>query len=199
MASELKKVVRWDPTCYEAYYGLGLHDYYRSKASQSFDFLPFFEDRTAEGIRELQVCADKAVLTGVPARASLLWILEDEKEWDKASQVADWMIQRYPAFWDSYWVKAAICRKQGRLQEAAQVFEAAIAALSQRLPDLELPMVRFQMRLADLYADMGKRAEAISLYDRIAAWTPFTPSKDPQRAESLRQAAASKLKSFGGG
>jgi len=189
MARCLKKVLKMDPFCYDAFLGLGLYEYYVSKYKSKLDFLPFIGDKREEGIRKLEICVQRAALTSIPARASLMWIFYDEERYDEAYRVAKWFNGNCPAYWDAYNVQGAARRKQGRLQEAAEAYGQGIEALASHLPDKDAERVRFHMKRADVFSQMESYEDAIQEYAKVVEWPICRQEKDAKRVENMKQQA----------
>jgi len=61
------------PPVYDAYYGLGMFHYWISWAQQKSLILSFFPDRRDQGLRELEICAQKAPISGPMAVFALAY------------------------------------------------------------------------------------------------------------------------------
>lgn len=94
--SAFKKVIELDSTFYDAYLGLGSYHYWVSVVTKAFRWLPFFRDERKKGIEEVKLAAEKSLYSKESADYGLIYIYIEEKEYDKAIQLAKKMNQEYP-------------------------------------------------------------------------------------------------------
>ncbi len=94
--SAFKKVVELDSTFYDAYLGLGSYHYWVSVVTKTFRWLPLLRDEREKGIEEVKLAAEKSLYTKESALYSLIYVYLEEKEYDKAINLAVEMNRRYP-------------------------------------------------------------------------------------------------------
>ena len=123
---ELSKTVALDSTLYDAYYGLGLFDYWQARKSQIFWWLPFMGDNRQRGINNLKVAIRNGTFTQAESQAALVYIHIEEQEFDKAIPLAEELYRRfsYSRFFkrcvaDSY-------LRGGRPQEAEPLYQSLL-------------------------------------------------------------------------
>lgn len=190
---ELRQAVKTDPNLYDAYYGLGLYDYYRSRFSQTLTFLPFFSDRREQGIQELKLCADRGLFASAGARTALMWILLDENRLEESEAMADWMVERYPPYWDAWILKARIYEKQGKLDDVARSLTSALSLIETTVPKNRHDKARHQMGLADVLERLGKSSEAVPLYRAVLNWIPSGSKEDLAEARDWKKKASARI------
>ena len=92
----LKQLIWNDPNFYDAGLGLGLYDYYRSVYTRILRFLPFFPDKRAEGISQVEMAIEKGKYSHDLGLANLALIDLREHQWIKAESVLADLLQHYP-------------------------------------------------------------------------------------------------------
>jgi len=189
MARSLRQALKLDPFCYDAYFGLGLYEYYASKYKSKLDFLPFIGDKREEGIKALQVCIERAPLTAIPARAFLMRIYYEEERYNEACVLARWFMEHCPGYWDAYSVKGSSLRKLDRPQEACLAYRAGIEVLDPSFPQQEYEQVRIHMKLAETLEEMDSWEEAIVEYSMVVRWIVAHPEANTQRIDRIQRKA----------
>jgi len=104
----LEKTVKQDSLFYEAYFGLGSYNYWKSVATKFINWLPFIGDHRQKGIRQLLLASEKAVFFQEPAKLGLMWIYYREKRYPEALELALTLQEKYPESKVPLWAKAFI-------------------------------------------------------------------------------------------
>ena len=191
---QLRLAVEIDPNVFDAYYGLGLYDYYRSKYAKTFAWLPFFADRREEGIEELRLSMEKGLFTAAAARVATMWILLEENRFDEAETLAVWMMENYPPYWDSYNLMATLKEEQGEIDEAISYLEKLVSTIETRAPANEYDRYRFLLRLGDTLYERDRREQAQPVYQRIATWEPSVSRDETREVSGWIRRAKSRLR-----
>jgi hypothetical protein len=89
----LKEVMKKDTTCFAAFLGIGVFDYY---LSQNLGWLPFLGDRSQDGLNEISMATRAKFPYNYAAKNSLAWILIDRGELNKADSVVSSVLCDYP-------------------------------------------------------------------------------------------------------
>lgn len=89
----LAKTFKRDTTYYEACLATGVYDYYVGK---TFKWVPFVGMRENKGIRQIETAASRNSIFRFAAIHSLLWILIEQKEYNKADSLVTGLMQKYP-------------------------------------------------------------------------------------------------------
>jgi len=192
----LKAAVKLDAKLYDAYYGLGLYDYYKAKYSKTFSFIPFIRDTREEGIEELVLCMEKGLFSAAASRIALMSILFDEQRLEEAEEIADWVIENYPPYWDAYSLKAKILKEGDRPEEAIPFLEKAIQILEEKLPTNTFDRARFQLELGELYQELGRIEDAAEQYRGLVRWQPTGDRDLIKESNALKRKAAHHLRSL---
>lgn len=85
-----------DSGFYEAYTAVGVYKYWKSRKTESLNWLPFFKDEREEGIKDIIHSMDHFTYNRHLAANSLLWIYIDKKDFEKAAGLAEDMVRSYP-------------------------------------------------------------------------------------------------------
>ncbi|MFQ6041440.1 MAG: tetratricopeptide repeat protein [Candidatus Poribacteria bacterium] len=162
-ASYLRKSIELDPTLYDAYYGTGIYQYWRSAKSKSFWFLPFIGDNRRKGIDEIKLSIQKGKHSEIEGKYALVSIYYNEKNYERAYQLNQQLCQLFPDNPAAIYMKGLIEEKRGKWQEAQQTFQKLLSLL-----------------LASKYRSLGYQAEC---HYRIA----FLLSKQGQFKKAVKE------------
>ena len=91
-----EKSLAIDSTLYDNYAGLGAVHYWKSAKGGLFRSLGFISDERRDGIAELKLAAERALLSRETTKKTLITILRDNKQYDSAIAYAEDMLARYP-------------------------------------------------------------------------------------------------------
>jgi tetratricopeptide (TPR) repeat protein len=94
--SAFKKVIEQDSAFYDAYLGLGSYHYWASVVTKAFRWLPFFRDERKKGVEEVKLAAEKSLYSKESAQYNLIYIFLEEKEYDRAIDLAKAMNLEFP-------------------------------------------------------------------------------------------------------
>ena len=94
-----KRVLQLDPTCYDAYYSLGVYNYFASMAPwylKPFLFVFGMAGSEEKADRYLRLAADKGTLAKYEAMEMLANLYERQKQVDSAATIYRRLIQEFP-------------------------------------------------------------------------------------------------------
>ena len=83
----MEECLEHDSTVYDAYFGLGTYNYWRSAKSKVLWWLPFFGDNRQKGIDYTKLSIQKGKLAAIEGKYALVRIYAEEKDWN---QVLAW-------------------------------------------------------------------------------------------------------------
>ena len=118
----LEKAVSLDSTVYDAYLGIGTYQYWRSRKTKFLKWLPFFPDRTREGVANVEKALKKSRYARAAALNELIWVEMDRRNWAKAIAYARQGLREYPESRFFLWPLGEAYFKAGRFQAADRVF-----------------------------------------------------------------------------
>ena len=128
-ASYLEKSIELDPTFYDAYYGAGIYNYWRSAKSKCFWFLPFIGDNRQKGINTINLSIERGKHSEIEGKYALAPIYYNEKNYEKAHQLSQQLCQLFPDNPASMYMKGLIEEKQGKWKKAQQTFQQLLSHL----------------------------------------------------------------------
>ncbi len=168
-ASDFKKSVALDSTFYDAYVGVGTYYYWKSRKT---DFLNWaLGDRRADGIRLLEIAAEKGEQNKYTALSALSAIYLDSHEFDRSIQCAKRGLERYPENRIFLWALAAALEQSGTYTDAVQTYKHLLAnILRTKMPNpyneilCRLNFVKASLALGETQG-LNVQIDAILLYE----------------------------------
>ena len=128
----LQEALNFNPTYYDAYYGLGAYHYWVSAKSSLLWFLPFFADERARGIEELRMASDKGAFARFEARASLVTVLMNEDRYEEAEEEVEKLLDKFPNDLSSHVQRGLIMAELGRWDDVEMEFRWVKEFLARR-------------------------------------------------------------------
>jgi tetratricopeptide (TPR) repeat protein len=122
-ASHLEKAVSINPELYDAYYGFGVYKYWRSVKSEVLWFLPFFEDERQAGIDDIWLSIRKGKYSRYEAMNALIGIYQNEKNYQKALDVAEAVLEKYPENFKALKMEGILYIDLQKWDKASQIFD----------------------------------------------------------------------------
>ena len=119
----MKSCLREDSTLSDAYLGVGTYKYWRSRATDFINWLPFIPDQKEEGIALIYRAMEEGVLGREIARSTLAWTLIDADQPLEAVQLSIEGLKIYPGSRFYMWTLADGYYKMGHLEYAGQVYK----------------------------------------------------------------------------
>ena len=108
---------------------LGNYLYWRSRKTEALHWLPLFSDDRSEGIRRLELCARNGRYHSYAAISSLIWILHDARDFEKAEAWARIGLRAYPENRNFLAGLAMVDETQGHFLHAADVWGRIVQSL----------------------------------------------------------------------
>jgi tetratricopeptide (TPR) repeat protein len=128
-ADWLEEAVRIDSTCYDAYVGLGNYYYFKSRHAGVLRSTGIVSDQRDEGIRLLQLGAERGLLTALAAKSSLAWIAIDQEDYPRAIGLAKELLKEYPNNRAFHWCLGRAQLKSELWPEAIVTYRALLTSL----------------------------------------------------------------------
>ncbi len=85
-----------DNNFYESYIALGTYEYWKTRKTEFMQWLPFVDDDRDDAISKLKSAVDSSSYNSYLAINSLLWIYIDQKKYDKAKELAQNALTKFP-------------------------------------------------------------------------------------------------------
>jgi tetratricopeptide (TPR) repeat protein len=96
VTSNFEKAVRYDPEFYDAYYGIGLFQYWMNAQSSIVRAMPFAKGNRDEGIEHVKIALEKGRFLKTDACFGLLAVYQNEEMNEEALQLAEELYLRFP-------------------------------------------------------------------------------------------------------
>lgn len=160
----LEKTLQKDPSFADVYLGLGMFDYWRSVFTNRFKFLPFFSDKRAQGLAQVEKAMKEGRVVGALAQASLAFCYYEGRQNSKAVFLLSDLLQKYPDNVIFKNILGDIYASQRNYVEAHKMFDAVLSVH----PDINLP--RFFK--AKTFFMAGNYVEARKWYEDFIARKP---------------------------
>ncbi len=164
--SNFEKCLDIDSTFYEAYSALGTYVYWKSRKTESLDWLPFVKDETKDGIDYLIKAVNKSSYNSYLAVNSLQWIYIDQKEYSKAISLSDSIIAKYP---NSRFFKWALARAYEDVdkRESISVYNEILNSYNNIGNLNHINKTILKHLIAQQYAQIGEKDFALKLCKEI--------------------------------
>ena len=164
--SNFEKCLDIDSTFYEAYAALGTYIYWKSRKTESLDWLPFIEDKKQEGIEYLLKAVKKSSYNSYLAINSLQWIYIDQKEYKKAIILSDSVISKYPK---SRFFKWALARayEDVNKEKSISIYYEILNSYNNLSGINHINEITLKHLIAQQYVQMGKEGSALNLCNEI--------------------------------
>lgn len=94
--SAFEECLEIDPAFYESFIAIGTFQYWKSRKSESFSWLPFIDDNKNYGIERLITAIDSSSYNTYLAINSLIWIYIDQENYLAAIQTAEKALVDFP-------------------------------------------------------------------------------------------------------
>lgn len=137
--SLLGKTYERDTSYYEACLATGVYDYYVGK---TFKWVPFVGMREDKGIRQIEKAASRNSIFKFAAIHSLLWILIEQEEYQKADSLVSDLLAKYPD-------NSILLRIKTRNEFLRKNYDTAMV-LAKRLVDISAK--RAPLNWSDMYS-----------------------------------------------
>jgi tetratricopeptide (TPR) repeat protein len=175
--SYYKQVVKADSSFYAAYLGLGIFNYY---ISLHLGWLPFFGDKTQEGLRQIRLASQGCIPYSLVAKNSLGWIMIDRKEYDAADSIASSVINELPdnTIFIRLKVRTALWRKDW--QTSIALARSLVDISEKRDPVNWSDLLCGYQALVSCYDNLGMKTECLEWAQKaLAIKVPDPYSKIP--------------------
>lgn len=184
-ASDLKKAVELDSSFYDAYVGVGTYYYWKSRKAEFLNWA--LGDHRAEGIRLLEVAAEKANEDRYPALSALTAIYLDSGQFNLAIRSASRALERYPDNRIFLFGFGAALEQSGNYADAVQTYQRLLADIQNA--HISNPYSEIQCRMSLINAKLALK-DTEGLKSQIDAILTYDQYEFPQ---NLKDRAKSKF------
>lgn len=127
--SNFERALKRDPNFVDAYFGLGMYNYWLGAKSKILRGIPFARNRRQTGLKQLRLVCDKGTFLKVDAMYGLSLAYYNEGKFQEALTVTDWLKERFPQNPTLLYRRGRIFQELGRWREAKGEFEALYQVL----------------------------------------------------------------------
>ena len=179
----LKRALEEDSTLYDAYFPLGIYHYALSKAPSRIGFIPSFvlsrnrEEDKERGINYLTLAWQRGRYTSVVSALTLAWVLSQEGRSKEAIPILKGYVEKYPESRYFKWVYGYLLIKEGRFQEAEEIYEKLLYLVLRDQPDSPYNAVYVSCSLGYVKYFLGKFEDALRLFILAEEYYEKAPQK----------------------
>jgi tetratricopeptide (TPR) repeat protein len=188
----LEPLIRQDSSFCDALLGIGTYQYWRSRITVHFSWLPFFPDRRREGITNITRAAECAQISPASAWSNLTWIYIREKEYDRAMHYARLGLARYPASRFFLWPLAEAQFLKADFKGALGSYSALLASTQAAPHNNGYNALVILWKLAQCHDHLGEITLAEACYKQVEACP--VAGEVARRAEDKKRKAREWLK-----
>ncbi len=155
-----------DTTFYESYVVLGTYKFWKSRKLESLEWFPFFDDASEDGLRYLELALERTSYSKNIAAISLIWSYIDNKNFNRAIQIAENELKRNSLNRPLKWGLAR-AYEDVNPWKAIQVYKELITSY-QNIPDQNhYQEITLKHIIAQQLAKIGEKNEALKFCNEI--------------------------------
>jgi tetratricopeptide (TPR) repeat protein len=157
-----------DSKFYESFIAIGSYKFWRSKKTEFIGWLPFIDDEKELGIKYLQNAIKYSGYNSHLAIHSLIWIYIEQKEFEKAIEVADLALKEHP---QSRIFKWGLARSYENVDpaKAVMLYKEILNSYPADIKSNKINEVTLKHIIAQQLVKLNKSKEAIRICDEIIA------------------------------
>ncbi len=187
------RCIERDSTFYDAYVGLGSFHYWRTVKTRLINWLPLVQDDREEGIRELEIAAERGRFSADFARNALVWVLIDMKEFNAAESLAVEMHEKYSGGRKFLWGIAAARLAREDYDRAESAYLQLLESARILHDDNGYNEIECLLNLASIYHETMRYERCIKICERAES-IPLTDDMKKRLKEKLKEIGKLKKK-----
>ena len=191
---DLKRAVELDSTLYDAYLGIGVYQYWRSTKLRFLLWTPFVDDLRLTGIENIQKAIDHSRHSRYMAMHQLIYILLNEKQFDRALGYAEEAVRKYPDSPFMRWAYAHALYKMHRNRAALKAYRAILNMIQSGSDSNQWHEVTCRVRMAEIYRRLKDWANCRGQLKVVLAFNPqqlpAVEQKEYRKARKLMRQCA---------
>lgn len=129
MTAYYEETVKIDSSFWDAYLGLGVYYYQRSQRAGILRTIGLVSDRREEGLRLLQICAEKGRFSSLAARSNLAWLAIYREDYETALSIAEELLEQYPESRAFLWCLGRARMGLKRWDEAIETYKKILTSI----------------------------------------------------------------------
>ena len=175
-----------NPGFHESLIAIGTYKYWKSKETQ---FIPFMKDEREEGIQLLERAVKNSSYNSYLAIHSLIWIYIDKRESEKAVELAESILVKYPG---SRFFRFGLARayEDIDLRKAIDEYYKIFNSFSEKQKPNRYNEILLKHLIAQQYNKLGEQSKALELCNEILSvknLTEFENKKLEERLERVKK------------
>jgi hypothetical protein len=162
------EILKQDSSFYDALIAVGTYKYWRSKKLEFINWLPFIDDHRELGIKHLEISINNNSYNSHLAMHSLIWILIDKKDFNKAKNLAQYALRKFP---QSRLFKEALARvyEDIDLNHSISLYYQVLESYENLELTNRIKVITLKHIIAIQYQKLGRRSKALKICDEILA------------------------------
>lgn len=161
-----EKCISKDSSFFDAYVGIGVFKYWKSRKSEFLSWLPFVSNEKSKGINYLLKAQKHNSYNSYIAAYNLIWILIEEGKNEEAVKTALKALRQYPDTRLFKWGYARACEKTD-VNKAIEAYTEILNSLQNEGVKNKYKEVILKYTLARNYKKIGDKKRALQLCDEI--------------------------------
>jgi tetratricopeptide (TPR) repeat protein len=188
--SAFKDAVNVDSSLADAYAGIGAFYYWRSRKTESFNWLPFVGDDRAEAMPLLRKTIERGIYNKYTALNMLVAIYIDAEDYDKAIACSLEGLKRYPRNRAFLWGLATASQKAHAWFDAASAYQKLHSVITGSPENNHYNEIVCMLNLAKVDIELRNTSDVKSLLKRILTFheSDFPAHLQARAKEKLEQA-----------
>jgi hypothetical protein len=195
---ELKRAGTLDSSFCDPLLGIGSYQYWRSRITRNFSWLPFFPNRRQEGIALIQKVRDCGVYSKWASLSNLAWIYIEEKDFAAAEECARTGLNRFPASRFFLWPLGEAQFRKGNFPDALATFQTLLeSVLSERINN-HYNEILLYWKIAQCHYQLEQYSAAEQACEKVLSIEPASEVKNraqgkKREAQKMRDEIKAKL------
>ncbi|MBD3419385.1 MAG: hypothetical protein GF398_04625 [Chitinivibrionales bacterium] len=189
--SLLSELAEKNNKIFDAHYGLGSYEYWRSSMTKKLKWMPGIGDKRAEGMQKIKIAMSRGKYTRLTAHEEMIKVYLNEKAWSKAEQLSIDMLEKYPGAVLFTWYLAEAQYHLGKLEKAEDRYKYLLGRVEAESYDNHYNAALCHYWLAKIYYNLKRYTQCVAECNRMRYYK-FTV--DIQKRLESELAEADKLR-----
>ncbi len=165
--SLLRKSLEYKKDFFDAYAGIGVYHYWKSKAVNKINWIPFLTDERKIGKEELLIALRKGNYFRNAARYSLIWVYFVEGDYKTALAIIDEFLTFYPQNTIFLRAKCDVLFKMGSFSQAVLYYKKLLNSFKKNPTQSGFLEMQCMYKLAYSLSNTGNYNESLVYYNRV--------------------------------
>ncbi len=162
----LEDCLKQDPTFWDAYLGVGTYKYWRSRATDFLNWLPFIPDEKQTGIQMVRQAMQKGLFGREISRSTLAWILIDASRPSEAITLSLEGLKSYPGSRFYLWTLADGYQHSKQWRKATIIYQQLYDSIHLLPRNNHYNELGICKQMAQCYQNLGEPGKALEWVER---------------------------------